>query len=367
MARINDSGVNVAVLGATGQVGMVMRSILAERKFPVKDLRFLASAHSAGQVIDWEGHQITVEDVATADLHGIDIAVFSAGGSTSKQWAPKFAQAGAFVVDNSSAWRMDSNVPLVVSEVNPDDLDVIPNKIVANPNCSTMAIMPAMKALHDAFGLTRLVASTYQAVSGAGRNGVLQLKNETQAAMDQGADKLVFDGSAINFPEPTKVIRTIAFDAVPFIGDIVDDGSNETDEEQKLRNESRKILHIPGLPASCTCVRIPVFTAHGMSVNAEFSKDATPDAAREVLAKAPGVVLADIPTPQMAAGNDPSYVGRIRQDQSVEGKKGLSLFITNDNLRKGAALNTIQIAEIIADKHFGVRSPRLAQAQAAQA
>lgn len=354
MARINDSGVNVAVLGATGQVGMVMRSILAERKFPVKDLRFLASTHSAGEVLEWDGHQITVEDVASADFSGIDIAVFSAGGSTSKQWAPKFAEAGAFVVDNSSAWRMDENVPLVVSEVNPDDLDVIPKRIVANPNCSTMAIMPAMKALDNAFGLTKLVASTYQAVSGAGRNGVLQLKNETAAAMEQGADKLVFDGSAIDFPEPTKVVRTIAFDAVPFIGDIVDDGSEETDEEQKLRNESRKILHLPDLPASCTCVRIPVFTAHGMSVNAEFEKDATPDDARKVLAQAPGVVLADIPTPQMAAGTDPSYVGRIRQDQAVAGKKGLALFITNDNLRKGAALNTIQIAEIIAEKHFGV-------------
>jgi aspartate-semialdehyde dehydrogenase len=356
MARISDSGVNLAVLGATGQVGMVMRSILAERKFPVKDLRFLASAHSAGTVLEWEGHQITVEDVAKADLSGIDIAIFSAGGSTSKQWAPKFAQAGAFVVDNSSAWRMDKDVPLVVSEVNPDDLDVIPKKIVANPNCSTMAIMPEMKALDTAFGLTRLIASTYQAVSGAGRNGVLQLKNEATAAIEQGADKLVFSGDAIDFPEPTKVVRTIAFDAVPFIGDIVDDGSEETDEEQKLRNESRKILHLPDLPASCTCVRIPVFTAHGMSVNAEFSKDVTPDEARAVLSKAPGVVVTDIPTPLMAAGKDPSFVGRIRQDQAVPGKKGLSMFITNDNLRKGAALNAIQIAEIIADKHFDVKA-----------
>ena len=357
MAHINDSGVNVAVLGATGQVGMVMRNILAEHKFPVKELRFLASAHSAGTVLNWEGTDVTVEDVAKADLSGIDIAIFSAGGSTSKQWAPKFAQAGAYVVDNSSAWRMDKDVPLVVSEVNPDDLDVIPKRIVSNPNCSTMAIMPEMKVLDEHFGLRRLVASSYQAVSGAGRNGVLQLKNETAAALEQGADKLVFDGSAIDFPEPTKVVRTIAFDVVPFIGDIVDDGSEETDEEQKLRNESRKILHLPNLLVSCTCVRVPVFTAHGMSVNAEFEKDVTPDDARAVLATAPGVMLADIPTPQMAAGNDPSYVGRIRQDQAVEGKKGLALFITNDNLRKGAALNAVNIAQIIAQKHFGVSTP----------
>lgn len=357
MAHINDSGVNVAVLGATGQVGMVMRSILAEHKFPVKDLRFLASAHSAGTVLQWEGTDITVEDVAQADLSGIDIAIFSAGGGTSKKWAPRFAEAGAYVVDNSSAWRMDEDVPLVVSEVNPEDLDVIPKRIVANPNCSTMAIMPEMKVLNDHFGLRRLVASTYQAVSGSGRNGVLQLKDETRTAMDQGADKLVFDGSAIDFPQPTKVVRTIAFNVVPFIGDIVDDGSEETDEEQKLRNESRKILHLPNLLASCTCVRVPVFTAHGMSVNAEFEKDVTPDDARKVLATAPGVVLADIPTPQMAAGTDPSYVGRIRQDQAVEGKKGLALFITNDNLRKGAALNAVNIAQIIAEKHFGVKTP----------
>jgi len=355
MTQINESGVNVAILGATGQVGMVMRRILAERTFPVKNLRFLASAHSAGTVAQWEGHDITVEDVATADLSGIDIAIFSAGGATSKQWAPAFAEAGAFVVDNSSAWRMDEDVPLVVSEVNPDDLDTIPKRIVANPNCTTMAIMPVMKPLDENFGLRRLVVSSYQAVSGAGRNGVLQLKNEAEAAVSQGADKLVFDGSAVDFPEPTKVVRTIAFDVVPFIGDIVDDGSEETDEEQKLRNESRKILHLPALAASCTCVRVPVFTSHGMSVNAEFAADVTPAAARAVLSDAPAVELTDIPTPLMAAGKDPSFVGRIRADQSAEEGKGLSLFVTNDNLRKGAALNTIQIAEILVQKYFADR------------
>lgn len=355
MTLINEKGINIAVLGATGQVGMVMRRILDERNFPVRDLRFIASAHSAGKKIEWRGHEIEVEDVEKADLSGIDIAIFSAGGGTSKKWAPEFAKAGAFVVDNSSQWRLHNDVPLVVAEVNPDDLDVIPSKIVANPNCTTMACMPVVKALSDAFGLKRLIVSSYQAVSGAGRNGVLQLMNEAKAAVEQGADKLVFDGEAIDFPEPSKIVKTIAFNAVPFIGDIVDDGSEETDEEQKLRNESRKILHLPELKASCTCVRIGVFTSHGMSVNAEFEKDVTPDEARKVLSNAPGVELTDIPTPLMAAGKTPSFVGRIRQDQAVDGKKGLSFFLTNDNLRKGAALNAVQLAEIIAQKHFADR------------
>lgn len=355
MVQINDRGVNIAVLGATGQVGMVMRRVLEERNFPVKELRFLASSRSAGEIIDWCGHAITVEDVAQADLQGIDIAIFSAGGGTSRQWAPKFAEAGAFVVDNSSQWRMHNDVPLVVAEVNPDDLDDIPSRIVANPNCTTMACMPVLKPLADEFGLKRLIVSSYQAVSGAGRAGVEQLMNEAKAAVEQGADKLAFNGSAIEFPEPTKIVRTIAFNAVPMIGDIVDDGSNETDEEQKLRNESRKILHIPNLAASCTCVRVGVFTAHGMSVNAEFERDIDVERATELLANAPGVELEDIPTPQLAAGKTPSFVGRIRQDQAVEGKKGLALFITNDNLRKGAALNAVELAEIIANKHFADR------------
>lgn len=355
MVRVNENGIDVAVLGATGQVGMVMRRVLDERDFPVRNLRFMASTHSAGTVLDWRGHKIEVEDVAKADLSGIDIAIFSAGGGTSKVWAPRFAEAGAYVVDNSSQWRMHDDVPLVVSEANPEDLDEIPRRIVANPNCTTMACIPPLKALSDAFGLKRLIVSSYQAVSGAGRAGVEQLMNEAKVALDQGADKLVFDGSAIDFPEPTKVVRTIAFNVVPFIGSVVDDGSEETDEEQKLRNESRKILHLPNLKASCTCVRVGIFTAHGMSVNAEFEKDVTPDMAREVLKDAPGVELTDIPTPQLAAGRDPSYVGRIRQDQSVDGRKGLSFFVANDNLRKGAALNAVELAEIIARKHFADR------------
>lgn len=355
MVQIRDHGVNVAVLGATGQVGMVMRRVLDERDFPVKDLRFMASSHSAGQTLTWRGTDIVVEDVENSDLSGIDIAIFSAGGGTSKIWAPRFAEAGAYVVDNSSQWRMHDDVPLVVAEANPDDLDDIPLRIVANPNCTTMACIPVLKPLDTAFGLKRLIVSSYQAVSGAGRAGVEQLMNEAKAAVDQGADKLVFDGSAIDFPKPTKVVRTIAFNAVPFIGSIVDDGSEETDEEQKLRNESRKILHLPQLAASCTCVRVGVFTAHGMSVNAQFDQEVTPDMARELLGTAPGVELCDIPTPQLAAGRNPSFVGRIRQDQAVEGRHGLAFFIANDNLRKGAALNAIELAQIIAEKHFADR------------
>lgn len=352
MVQINENGVDVAVLGATGQVGMVMRRVLDERDFPVRNLRFLASAHSAGKMLQWRGRNIEVEDVAVADLSGIDIAIFSAGGDASKVWAPRFAQAGAYVVDNSSQWRMCDDVPLVVAEANPQDLDDIPKRIVANPNCTTMACIPPLKALSDVFGLKRLIVSSYQAVSGAGRAGVEQLMTEAKAALNQGADKLVFDGSAIDFPKPTKVARTIAFNVVPFIGSIADDGSQETDEEQKLRNESRKILHLPNLKASCTCVRVGVFTAHGMSVNAEFERSVTHDQAREILSAAPGVELDDIPTPQLAAGRDPSFVGRIRQDQAVDGEHGLSFFVANDNLRKGAALNAVELAEIIARKHF---------------
>ncbi|MDO4913170.1 MAG: aspartate-semialdehyde dehydrogenase [Bifidobacteriaceae bacterium] len=352
MVQINEKGVNVAVLGATGQVGMVMRKVLAERNFPVKNLRFLASAHSAGTVLTWQGHDIEVEDVAKADLAGIDIAIFSAGGGTSAEWAPKFVQAGAYVIDNSSQWRMDDEVPLVVAEVNPEDIKNVPKRIIANPNCTTMAIMPVLKPLDQRFGLRRLIVSSYQAVSGAGRAGVEQLLNEAKAAIEQGADQLVFGADSVKFPEPTKIARTIAFNEVPFIGSIVDDGSQETDEEQKLRNESRKILHLPNLKASCTCVRVGVFTSHGMSVNAEFEQAVSVEEAREVLQSAPAVELDDIPTAQLAAGKTPSFVGRIRVDQAVDDNRGLAFFATNDNLRKGAALNAVELAELVAKQYF---------------
>ena len=339
--------ITLAVVGATGQVGRVMRAILAERNFPADQVRFFASARSAGTVLPYRGDDVVVEDVATADLSGIDIAIFSAGATTSREYAPKFAAAGAVVVDNSSAWRKDPEVPLVVSEVNPDALAYRPKGIIANPNCTTMAAMPVLGPLHREYGLKRLIVSSYQAVSGTGLKGVQELEAQVKAGAAQDLTALATDGGAVDLPEPQAYVAPIAFDVVALAGSIVDDGSEETDEEQKLRNESRKILGIPELLVAGTCVRVPVFTGHGMSVNAEFEKAVTPDEARALLADAPGVELVDVPTPLAAAGKDPSFVGRIRQDQSVEGGRGLAMFVVSDNLRKGAALNTIQIAELL--------------------
>ena len=337
----------LAVVGATGQVGRVMRTLLEERNVDVDDVRFFASSRSAGKVLPFRGKDVVVEDVATADLSGIDVAVFSAGGGTSLEYAPKFAAAGAVVVDNSSAWRKDPEVPLVVSEVNPHAIKDRPKGIVANPNCTTMAAMPVLKPLHDKYQLTRLVVSSYQAVSGSGLAGVKELEGQIRSAADQDIAKLAVDGAAVDLPEPSVYVAPIAFDVVALAGKIVDDGSEETDEEQKLRNESRKILEAPDLAVSGTCVRVPVFSGHGLAVNAEFAKPVTPDEARAILADAPGVELDDVPTPLRAAGTDPCYVGRIRTDQSVPDGRGLAMFIVGDNLRKGAALNAIQLAEIV--------------------
>jgi len=333
---------HVGLFGATGQVGGVMRTLLAERGFPIASIRFFASARSAGRTIEWQGREVTVEDVAVADFAGLDIALFSAGATASREYAPKVAAAGAIVVDNSSAWRRDPDVPLVVSEVNPHVLDDLPKGIIANPNCTTMAFMPVLKPLDLEAGLTRLVVSTYQATSGAGLAGVDELAAQVAAVGDKGAE-LTYDGEAVSFPPGNKFPRTIAFNVVPLAGNIVEDGFDETDEEQKLRNESRKILELPDLPVMGTCVRVPVFTGHSMSIHAEFERPLTAERARELLAAAPGVELNEVPTPLHAAGRDPSYVGRIRQDRSVD--NGLVLFVSNDNLRKGAALNAIQIAE----------------------
>jgi len=344
------AGLHVAVVGATGQVGAVMRRLLDERDFPVASIRYFASARSAGRTLPWRDQEITVEDVATADLSGIDIALFSAGGSTSKEHAPRFAAAGAIVVDNSSAWRRDPQVPLVVSEVNPHALDDLPLGIVANPNCTTMAAMPVLRPLHDEAGLRRLVVSTYQAVSGSGLAGAQELDQQVRAAVEQDTLALVHDGSAVTFPDPVKYVAPIAFDVVPLAGSIVDDGLDETDEEQKLRHESRKILDAPDLLVSGTCVRVPVFTGHSLSINAEFERPLSPQRARELLADAPGVRLEDVPTPLKAAGDDPSLVGRIRADEGAPEGRGLALFVSNDNLRKGAALNAVQIAELLVDR-----------------
>ncbi len=342
--------VRIGVVGATGQVGQVMRTLLAERDFPATEVRFFASARSAGRKLEFRGQQIEVEDATTADPAGLDIALFSAGATMSRVQAPRFAAAGATVIDNSSAWRKDPDVPLVVSEVN-FDRDVsgkpLAKGIIANPNCTTMAAMPVLKPLHDEAGLVRLVASTYQAVSGSGVAGVEELAAQARAVIDD-AERLVHDGGALNFPPSTKYVAPIAFNVVPLAGSLVDDGSGETDEDQKLRHESRKILGIPDLAVSGTCVRVPVFTGHSLSINAEFAEPISPDRAREILAAAPGVTLVEVPTPLAAAGADVSLVGRIRQDPGAPGGRGLALFVSGDNLRKGAALNTIQIAELLA-------------------
>jgi aspartate-semialdehyde dehydrogenase len=336
----------IGVFGATGQVGSVMRALLAERGFPVDEIRYFASARSAGTTLPWAGGEVTVEDSATADFSGIDIALFSNGGAASKELAPKVAAAGATVIDNSSAWRKDPEVPLVVSEVNADDLSDIPKGIVANPNCTTMAAMPALKPLHDRAGLVRLHVSSYQAVSGSGGKGVQELDGQVRGALEAGdVAGLALDGRAVKVPDPNVYAVPIAFNVVPLAGSIVDDGSLETDEEQKLRNESRKILHIPDLRVSGTCVRVPVFTGHSLAIHAEFADDISPEEALDLLKNAPGVIVTDVPNPLEAAGRDEVFVGRVRADQAAPEGKGLVLFVVGDNLRKGAALNAVQIAE----------------------
>ena len=342
------NGVRIGVVGATGQVGAVVRRLLEERDFPVAQIRFFASSRSAGTTLDFKGEQVVVEDASTADPSGLDIAIFSAGATTSKAQAPRFAEAGVLVIDNSSGWRMDPDVPLVVSEVNAHAIKDARKGIIANPNCTTMAAMPVLKVLDAEAGLRRLVVSTYQAVSGAGLAGGEELLQQTTAAVAQDAIELVHDGSAVIMPTPSTFPRNIAFNVVPFAGNLVDDGLGETDEEKKLRNESRKILELPNLLVSGTCVRVPVFTGHSLSINAEFAEPLSVERATELLRDAPGVALSDIPTPLDAAGRDPSFVGRIRTDEGVPDGRGLAMFISNDNLRKGAALNAVQIAELVA-------------------
>ena len=336
----------VGVFGATGQVGQVLRQVLDARAFPLDDVRFFASSRSAGTSIEWRGAEFFVEDADQADLSGIDIALCSTGATASRRLAPRIAAAGAVVIDNTSAWRMDPDVPLVVPEVNGHELNSIPKGIVANPNCTTMVAMPVLKPLHDEAGLRRLIVATYQAVSGAGRAGVSELAEQLAKAGDT-APELTFDGGAVDFPPPSKFATTIAHNIVPLAGSVVDDGTGETDEEQKYRNESRKILGLPDLVVTCTCVRVPVFTGHSAAIVAEFARDLAPERALEVLASAPGVAVADLPTPLLVTGRDVSYVGRVRR-----ASPGLALFVVGDNLRKGAALNAVQIAEALLDVRF---------------
>lgn len=339
----------VGIVGATGQVGGVMRSILHERSFPVDEMRLFASARSAGTSIQWNGEEIVVEDASTADFNGVDIALFSAGKTTSLELAEKVASQGALVIDNSSAWRMDPDVPLVVPEVNADQVLNTPKGIIANPNCTTMAAMPVLAPLHNEAQLVGIVASTYQAVSGAGLAGVAELGEQIRATVDN-AEGLTYSGSAVEHTAPSSFAQPIAHNVLAHAGAFVSDGSGETDEEQKLRNESRKILDIPDLDVSGTCVRVPVFTGHSLALNLRFRSEITPERATELLDKAEGVVLSDVPTPLAAAGQDPSFVGRIRRDPTVE--HGLAMFIVGDNLRKGAALNAVQIAEAVRQTRF---------------
>jgi aspartate-semialdehyde dehydrogenase len=337
----------LGVVGATGQVGAVMRRLLEERDFPADEVRFFASERSAGTTLPWKGGEIVVENAAAADPSDLDIALFSAGATMSRLQAPRFAAAGVTVIDNSSAWRNDPSIPLVVSEVNPGDIPAADGAggrgIIANPNCTTMAAMPVLKPLHDEAGLIRLQVSTYQAVSGSGLAGVEELHSQALAVVEH-ADRLTHDGSSVEFPAPKVYSAPIAFNVLPHAGDFEGD---ETVEEIKLRNESRKILGIPDLLVSGTCVRVPVFTGHSLSIHAGFDRPITAERATDLLASAPGVQLVDVPTPLQAAGADPSLVGRIRQDQALADGTGLVLFVSGDNLRKGAALNTIQIAELL--------------------
>lgn len=325
-----------------------MRRILVERDVPVERVRFFATAHSAGKTLPFRDREVVIEDTAAADFAGLDAALFSAGAAMSREFAPKVAAAGATVIDNSSAWRMDPQVPLVVSEVNPGDAVDPPIGIIANPNCQTMAAMPVLKPLHDAAGLVRLVVATYQAVSGSGLAGVRTFVSQVAALADPMS--LAYDGRYDDSADLGPYVAPIAFNAVPVAGKLVDDGSGETDEEIKVRNEARKILHIPDLLVAATCVRVPVFTGHSLVVHAEFASPLDPDQARAILASAPGVALMDVPTPRYAAGKDPSFVGRIRVDQSARPGHGLIMFVVNDNLRKGAALNAVQILELVGAK-----------------
>lgn len=334
----------VGVVGATGQVGTVMRSVLAERAFPADEVRFFASSRSVGRRLPWAGGELAVENAAKAEEAGLDIVLMSIGAGASRELAPRMAASGATVIDNSSAWRMDPDVPLVVTEANADALRDIPKGIVANPNCTTMVAIPVLAPLHRKAGLKRMVVSTYQAVSGAGGSGVAEL-DEQLAKTSERAAELTFDGSALDYPAATVFAGPVAHNVLPLAGRLVDDGSGETNEEQKLREESRKILGIPELAVSATCVRVPVFTGHSLSINAEFSNPITPDEAKELLASSLGLRLSDVPTPLQAAGTDDTLVGRVRRDPSVE--HGLAFFVSGDNLRKGAALNAVQIAEAL--------------------
>ncbi|HYH93345.1 MAG TPA: aspartate-semialdehyde dehydrogenase [Candidatus Saccharimonadales bacterium] len=331
----------VAVVGATGVVGGTMIRMLRERRFPIGDLRLLASARSAGRAVDVDGTPYVVQEATPEAFEGVDIALFSAGGDTSKSLAPEAARRGATVIDNSSAWRMDPDVPLVVSQVNPDDLEAHEG-IIANPNCSTMQLVPVLMALRDAVGIERVVVDTYQAVSGTGAKAIREL----QAQVEQHVAERPLEASV--YP------HQIAFNALPQVDVFLENGY--TKEEWKVVTESRKILHLPELRVSCTAVRVPVFVAHSEAVHVETVEPLTPDRARTLFAAVPGVVVQDDPTTATyplateAAGSDEIFVGRVRQDPSIPGDRGIAFWVVSDNLRKGAATNAVQLAEILVER-----------------
>ncbi len=338
----------MGVIGATGVVGGQLLKTLEERGFPTEELRAFASARSAGRAVAYRGVEVLVEEATSASYAGLDVVMMSAGATLSRRLAPVIANQGPIVIDNSSAWRMDDEVPLVVAEVNPGAVDSTPKGIIANPNCTTMVCMPVLAPLHAEAGLVRLVASTYQAVSGAGVEGIAELAGQVSAAGEK-ARELAWAGDSVDLGTPSTFPHPIAFNVIPHAGTFVDD---ETDEEKKFRNESRKILDIPELDVTCTCVRVPVFTGHSVSLLIETEEDLSPERASQLLASAPGVELAEVPTPLLAAGRDPSYVGRIRRAGGRS--RSLAAFVSGDNLRKGAALNAVQIAEVlVAAGRFG--------------
>jgi aspartate-semialdehyde dehydrogenase len=350
-----EDGYRVAVVGATGQVGTLMLELLRQRSFPAREVVAFASERSAGRVLGGaapDGGDLTVQALDEDSIQGFDIALFSAGGSTSGVWAPRFAAAGATVIDNSSRWRMQDDVPLVVSEVNPDALELAfedgPHRgIVANPNCSTMQMVVALKPLHEAAGIERLVISTYQAVSGTGRQAVDELLDQSHALLHEQA-----------IEPPGAYAHQIAFNALPHAGSFAP-GDDHTDEERKLINETRKILGDPDIRVSATCVRVPVVTGHSEAVNVQTREELSPERARELLAAAPGVVVLDDPDAALyplaidAAGRDEVFVGRIRRDPGHE--RALDMWIVADNLRKGAATNAVQIAELLHERGLAGR------------
>lgn len=343
---MSQSQPHIAIVGATGAVGVEMIRCLERRHFPVGELTLLASARSAGKKMTFQGREVVVKELTADSFQGVDFALFSAGGSISKQFAPIAAAAGAVVIDNSSAFRLDDDVPLVVPEINPQDALHAPKNIIANPNCTTAITLMALWPLHQAFGVTRVWASSYQAVSGTGAQAIEELDAQVRqwAKEKTGA----WDDARLSTP-PSVYPHQIAFNVLPHVDAFLDNGY--TKEEMKMENEGRKIMHHPAFKASVTCVRVPVFRAHSVAISAEFSRPVTPEAAREVLAKAPGLRVVDdpaqkrYPLPLDVAGQDDCAVGRIRRDCALD--NGLAFWVAGDQLLKGAALNAVQIAELL--------------------